>query len=102
MLLETVEDNGLRAIEQPANPGEERRGERQGQTKLGSVAILTISLNSPHQQTPSPQDAPTPLTDFILLSWGLQGEPDSVWKLHLGNGLVVWGFLFVCWGFVCF
>jgi len=41
MLLETVEDNGLRAIEKPADSGEETRSERQGQTKLGSVAAQT-------------------------------------------------------------
>ena len=38
MLLETVEDNGLCAIEKPANSGEEKTGKQQGQTKLGSAA----------------------------------------------------------------
>lgn len=178
MLLETVEDNGLRAIEKPADSGEETRREQQGQTKLGSAAAqrarrCKTSLRRLHQSSsaaplhkkrvgfkpqfklgvfqcslrnlsstgllgrwrgkqlgqeplapaslpksclmirhpfddfghlspsvdPIPLDAPTPLTDFILLSGGLHGEPDLVWKLHLGNGFF---WLVACLGFVCF
>lgn len=39
MLLETVEDNGLCAIEKPADSGEKTIGEQQGQAKPCSAAI---------------------------------------------------------------
>lgn len=104
MLLEAVEDDGLRAIKESADSAEETRGKRQGQTMCGlavirktfcskpcfirgqPLSILGISLNSRshlghisqwlHQQTPSHSAAAISSISFILLSGGAHGELD--------------------------
>lgn len=50
MLLETVEDNGLRAIEKPANSGEEtRQGAESDQAQLNSCSNDSTLRNPPMQ-----------------------------------------------------
>lgn len=74
MLLEAVEDDGLRAIKEPADSGEETRGERQCQTTHSSAVTGKTCYPSPVSWDDSARVFGAP---FSMAPWAVAIPPCS-------------------------